>query len=139
MNAKQQFIDWVKTNDPFLYQVALKKYSLESGETLSGFSDFFSSLTDTVTKIAPKLMELSSQKKILDTQLKRAQANLPPLNTQEYRPVVPTGGTQLEIEQIRAANQIALENARGAANTAKNGMLLAVAGALAFMFLKGRR
>lgn len=137
--AQRLFIEWVRANDPFLYQVALKKYELESGENLGGWGDFFGSLTETITSVAPKLMELDSQKKILKAQLKRANSNLPPLDTQNYQPVVPIGGTQLEIEQIRAANQIALENARASANTAKNGVLLAIAAGLGFILWKGRR
>ncbi len=132
MNAKSEFIEWVKVNDPFLYEVAVTRHKLESSKNLNGLAGFdasglFNSLVSTVKEVGSSVLNYRSQKKILDAQVKRAESGLPPLNAQSYVPSVNTGGA-LSPEQIRAAQQVAITNARDAA---KSGQDILKYGALA--------
>lgn len=112
--AQKQFEKWVSNNDPFLYEIALKKYELENKELAGGVGDFFSSLVDTVKKVAPTIITYKGQKKILDVQIQRAKNGLPPLQADQYTPTVKVQA-ELTPENERAAQRIAI-------NTAKEGV-----------------
>jgi hypothetical protein len=133
-NAKKSLAQWVKNNDPFLFEVAKARYALEQGG-LSGFSDFFTSLTDTIKDVAPSLINLQSQKKILDIQLKRANQGLPPLETAQYSPVIRVA-PEITPATEQAAKNIAVESLKGGFKSMAP--LLAVGGLLAFLLLRRR-
>lgn len=111
MNAKEQFIEWLKKNDPFLYQLAMRRAMYKDAKSKPGLSGIFdsignafSNIADTVLKVGPKYYEMRTQKEILEAQLKQAQAGQPPLNI-SYPPVVPpqqvnTAPVQQEIDTV---------------------------------------
>lgn len=138
MNSKKEFARWVKQNDPFLYQVAVERYKMETGESgLAGIGDFFNSVINTVKEVAPSIVNLQSQKKILDIQLKRAEQNLPPLDTTQYSPVVRIA-PEITPETQRAAQEIATQTMTGGIKQLMP-VLLIGGGLLAFMILKKGR
>ena len=84
--AQAEFVKWVKAKDPALYQLAIKR--AQKSATLGGIFDVFTSVVNTVKDVAPKVFELSQQKKILDLQIDQAKAGMAPLNV-NYTPTVP--------------------------------------------------
>jgi hypothetical protein len=83
--AQKQFIEWLRVKDPVLYNMALKRMARK--QKMSGFLDIFKSVVDVVKDVGPKVVEMTNQKKILDAQIKAAQAGQAPLNI-PYTPVV---------------------------------------------------
>lgn len=88
---QQQFLTWLKQKDPFLYDVSMKNYQLKTGAQLGSlgafdFGKFLTSVSTAVTKVAPQV----AQVKLLSTQIKRAKAGLPPIDTAAYTSVNPT-------------------------------------------------
>lgn len=100
----QKFAQWVGTAFPKLYAAAERH---TTGKTLGGVrglrglgqdetpaagdsssGGFWSNLVDTITKIAPQYLQYKTQQDLLDAQLARARAGLPPLNTSQYAPSV---------------------------------------------------
>lgn len=134
MNAQKQFVEWVKHNDPFLYQVALERYKLT--QQMGGFADFFSQLTNTVKEVAPTLINLQSQKKILDVQVKRAEQNLPPLDTTQYSPVIRVA-PEITPATEQAAKNIAVESLKGGFKSLAMPLMIG-GGLLAFLMLRRR-
>ena len=125
------FVQWFKQNDPFLYEVALKRGEIES-QGVGGWGDIFKNITDTIKDVVPKLVETRNSKKILDAQLKRAQNNLPPLVIKDYTPSVPH--TQVTDTATTTVAQNAVNQ------SSNNTMMLAAAGLGAmFLFMKKRR
>lgn len=98
LNPKKQALHWVKRNDPVLYKTALKRH-LQARKGLSGvggISDFFTTLVDTAKTAVPIVTQYKAQGKILKAQLKRAEQGLPPLQVDDYSPVLrvePSFGT----------------------------------------------
>lgn len=137
MQAKRQFVEWVKNNDPFLFEVAKARYDLEQGDNLNGIADFFTTLTDTVKNVAPSLINLQSQKKILDIQLKRANQGLPPLDTAQYSPVIRVA-PEITPETQRAAQQIAQQTVATGAQKLMLPMALLGGGILLAVMMKKR-
>lgn len=102
LSAKRSVINWIKRNDPNIYRLAVKKHGLRKGlkvrqlsgiddsdiESLGGVSDFFSTLTETVKQVVPAVTQYKAQNKILNAQLDRAKRGLPPLNVEDYSPVM---------------------------------------------------
>lgn len=97
--SKIQLAKWLQRNDPYLFRVAVKAAQIEKAQE-KGMGNIFSAIgnidwgsigsaaVSTVTKVAPALIQYKSQKKILDTNLKRAETGLPPIDYAEYQPTV---------------------------------------------------
>lgn len=133
MGSKQAFVAWMRQNDPFLYNIAVKRAAIANGQTMGDIMDLFTALTDTVEKIAPKVMELGAQKKILDVQLARAKNGLQPLQT-TYSPTVGVGVVNTPQYQ-QLANQIAYSQPSQLQSITP--ILFGIGGlALAYMFIK---
>ncbi len=105
--AGRAFIDWLKKNDPFLFEVAMKRHTEKtaSGRQL-GFIDFanfnigdlLKTTLDTVKNVAPQVIQAKQQYDLMKTQIKRAETGLPPLDVQAYQ-VIP--GTQTQYQPIQ--------------------------------------
>jgi len=102
LKAKEATINWVRDNDPKLYELAVKRHALQQGDTaiyglegyeadefvaLNGIADFFKSLSTTVQNVLPQAIQYKTQKDILKAQLKRGEQGLPPLEVADYSPV----------------------------------------------------
>lgn len=140
--AKKQFIKWVKDNDPFLFEIAKKRYQIEQGQNLNGLMDtvtgIFNSVADTVKNVAPSIIQFKSQKKILDLQLERAKQGLPPIDAAAYTPTVKVAA-EITPENEAAAKRIAVETAKTAAQGMQKYMLMGIAGVLVYVLARGRR
>jgi hypothetical protein len=90
--AQQQLIMWLKQKDPFLYDVAMKNYSLKTGDTgLGGIGDFdFSKFVGSLTSAAAKVASEVANIKVLNANVKRAQSGLPPIPAEAYQPSNPS-------------------------------------------------
>lgn len=140
------FAQWVKTNDPFLFEVAKKRFELKKtgmnglGLSLSDFNigDFAKSLMSTVKEVAPGLVQYKTQTKILKTQLKRAEKGLPPLQTSEYAPTLNVSA-EITPEMEAAALRVAQSSVGSGLNTILP--YAAVAALVGFMLINrgGRR
>lgn len=134
MSANKELYNWLKDNDPFLLEVAKQRYALEQSG-LAGFTDFLNNIVETVKNVAPSVVNMQSQKKILDIQLKRAEQNLPPLDTTQYSPVIRVA-PEITPQAQAAARNIAVDTM----STGLNKILpFALAGIAAFFFMKKRR
>lgn len=125
LQAKQLFIDWVKHYEPGLYKVAVKSQALKRGEpaiygmsaieeehyeSMAGIADMFKSIGDSLIKVAPAVIQYKTQSKILNTQLKRAEMGLPPMQVEDYAPVIrvsPEFDPESEAALTRMATQTA--------------------------------
>ncbi len=142
--AKQASIEWFKKNEPFIYKVAMKRIALENNQ-LSGWADIgasvgkvFSSLTETVSNIAPTYLQYQQQKKVMDMQMERAIQGLPPANVEDYTPAV-----KIEANVTPETEQAITRVAQQTIETGAQKMMpviLAGGGLLAFLLLrkKGR-
>lgn len=90
--AQQKLITWVKQNDPFLYDVALKNYQMKTANAgLNGlfdnfdFGKFAGSLTSAASKVASEVANI----KVLNENIKRAKQGIPPITTEAYQPSNP--------------------------------------------------
>lgn len=102
-----QHVDWFRKNEPFLYAVA-KNINAIQNRGMGSWAGLFTSIADTVKNVAPGLTQLYTQKKVLDAQLARAKAGLPPLETSQYAPTVKVeAGMTPEAEE--AARRIAID------------------------------
>lgn len=122
-DAKRAVIAWVRKNDPNVYALAVKRHGLQNGHkniyglsaieedtiaSLSGIGDFFTTLSDTVVKVLPKVIDARTTDKVLKAQLKRGEMGLPPLDVSEYAPVLkisPEFNPQTEAAYTRIATQ----------------------------------
>jgi len=85
MNAAQeQFVDWLRKNQPNVYKAAIDEVGIGLGEKDTWWDSFIGAAKELV----PVIVGARSQKKILDVQLRRAEQGLPPLNTQQISPTV---------------------------------------------------
>lgn len=123
--AQRQVAKWIRHNDGAVFNLAVKRHALKKGKKaifglsgveedsiteLSGFSDFFTTLTQTVKEVIPTVVQYRTSNKILEAQLKRGEQGLPPLNVQDYSPVLrvsPTFDPQSEAALTRVATQTA--------------------------------
>jgi hypothetical protein len=149
-NAKVQFIEWLKVNQPDLYNVAVKTHALKNGQmAIHGITDFqplgaidfgsfFSTVTDVVGKIAPSVIAARSQRDIVKIQLERAKQGLPPMNTSDFAPVVKVQ-TDITRDNEDALTRIATSTADNTLQ--KYGVYIAggLVALLFFMRKKGRR
>lgn len=115
-NGNVQLIRWLKENDPFLLEVAKQRHAIKEN-SLNGpfdaFGSFINNVVNTVKEVAPALINLKGQKKILDIQLKRAEQNLPPIKAENYTPTIRVAPT-ITPETREAAKQIAYDTAKNA-------------------------
>ena len=114
--AKKQFIKWFKRREPFLFNVAKHRFNLRNpglngNMEMAGISEIFTGIVDTVKNVAPSLIQLSSQKKILDMQIKRAEQGLPPLDAAQYSPTIKVEAA-ISPESEEAAKRIAIETSK---------------------------
>lgn len=100
--AQEMAINWVRDNDPKVYELAVKRHALQQGKAaifglsgydadefvaLNGIADFFKTLSTTVQNVLPQAIQYKTQKDILKAQLKRGEQGLPPLDVADYSPV----------------------------------------------------
>ena len=90
--AKKKFVDWIKQKDPTLYKMAVARVNRHAKKKqsvggLAGFLDIFNGVVSTIKDVAPAIVDMKNQSKILDAQIKAAQAGQPPLNV-TYTPIV---------------------------------------------------
>jgi hypothetical protein len=138
VDSKQAFVQWVKRNDPFLYNVAAKRAAIVNGDGLGGLLDMFTSLSETVTKIAPQVLQIDAQRRILKTQLARAKQGLPPLETAEYAPTVKVSAA-VTPEMEQAATRVAIQSTQ-AGLTQLQPFILGGMGLLAvYLFMRAKR
>jgi len=135
VQAQESFINWVKVNDPMLYEIAKARFQLKN-EGLSGIADFFKELVTTVKEVAPSIVNMQAQKKILDVQVNRAKQGLPPLETAQYTPAIRVEPV-INADTQRAAQEIAVKTVQQGIGELKVPLLLG-AGLIAFMLLKKR-
>lgn len=161
-NSMRQFLAWLRVNDPFLYEVALKggdilqrekeanaqmgDYSLgfSWGDLASGIGDAFKTAASTVKDILPAYAQYKSQSKILKMQMERAQQGLPPLETEYYTPTVKvapevTPKTEAAINRV-AQNAVRQVTAQTGAGLKKYILPISLAaGGLALFFILRKR
>lgn len=112
-----QFAQWLQKNDPFLFEVALRTAELKKQRRaeVNGLFDFVgdinwadigSSVVDTVTKVAPAVVQYKSQAAALKLNMQRAKQGLPPVDTTAYQPTVKIAA-QITPENEAAINRIA--------------------------------
>lgn len=124
-NSKQAIINWFKRNEQGLYKIAVKRHAMENNQPavyglsgyeekqitqLNGIGDFFETLTKTVKDVVPAVVQYKTQNKILKAQLKRGEQGLPPLDVQDYSPVLrvsPSFDPESEAALTRMATQTA--------------------------------
>lgn len=122
MSAKEKFIEWLKVNDPAVYVVIKKRLEMERAKNGLGNADqetpsIWQTITQTIQDVAPTLVQLPFQKKLLDAQMRRAEQGLPPLNVDDYTPTLKIG-TTITPENEAALTRIATETAKsGLADT----------------------
>lgn len=100
--GQEMAINWVRDNDPKLYELAAKRHALQQGKAaiyglsgydadefvaMNGIADFFKTLSTTVQNVLPQAIQYKTQKDILKAQLKRGEQGLPPLDVMDYSPV----------------------------------------------------
>jgi hypothetical protein len=107
----EQHIDWFRRNEPFLFRVAQYVHSLNSNQLGFDWGGLFTSIATTVKDVAPAVAQVYTQKKVIDAQLARAKAGLPPLETSQISPTVKVEAA-LSPESEAAAKQIALDATR---------------------------
>lgn len=99
---RQQFIAWMKNWSPALYRRAKAKAdAVEAREgALGGLAGWWETFTENITEVGGAVLQYKTQKAILEAQLERMRAGLPPLQTSEYAPTIavkPDPGTTREI------------------------------------------
>lgn len=147
---KVAFVEWIKYNEPVLYNVAVKAHALKNGvQAIHGLADYqpmgaidfgamFNTVVDVVGKVVPSVVALRSQKDILNAQLERAKQGLPPMEVKDYMPVInvsPKVDKEAEDALVRVATQTT-------DNTLQKYGIYIAGGVIALMFLmrkKGRR
>ena len=127
---RKQFIGWLKNWAPDLYAAAKAKADAAeiNDGTLGQLAGWWETFTQGISDVGGQYIQFRTQKEILDAQLERMRAGLPPLQTSEYAPTVAVKvdpGTTAEIT--------------GAIGTGLGRMLPFIAiGGLALLFLMRR-
>lgn len=89
--SQQEFINWVRQNQPFIFEIAKERANLLDqglGNISDNVTGFFNNLVDTVKNVAPQYINFRQQKKLLDIQINRAKNNLPPLDADKFTPAI---------------------------------------------------
>lgn len=86
VQAKRDFINWIKTEYPFTYEIAMKRLSMQQNEmgAFDSLTKIFDAVADTAKNVAPTFLKYKQQKKLLNIQLERARAGQPPLDATQY-------------------------------------------------------
>lgn len=88
---RAKFLSWVKTRHPKIYRMALLRAGSRR-HSLSGLGQEGDSWWDTVVsgikEMIPAALQFKQQKDLMNMQLKRAEAGLPPANVADYTPVL---------------------------------------------------
>ena len=82
--AQSQFVEWVRVNQPTLYEATIARVGVGAADQQSWWQSFVGAAKELV----PVVVSARSQKRLLDVQMKRAQRGLPPLNTAQIAPTV---------------------------------------------------
>lgn len=82
--AQQQFVEWVRVNQPTLYEATIARIGVGESDQKTWWQSFVGAAKELV----PVVVSARSQKRLLDVQMKRAQRGLPPLNTAQIAPTV---------------------------------------------------
>ncbi len=128
---RRQFLNWIKQWAPEIYVAAKKKADLTESEegTLGQLGGWWETFSDSVGDLGGKYLQFRTQKEILDVQMERMRAGLPPLQTGEYAPTV---AVKIDPWTTRELT--------GAIGAGFGKMLPVIAiGGVALMFLMGRR
>ena len=111
------FAKWLQKNDPFLFEVAVKAAELKKAQAVGGLFDFVgdinwseigNSVVDTVTKVAPAVVQYKTQAAALKLNMQRAKQGLPPVDTTAYQPTVKIAA-EITPENEAAINRIAAQ------------------------------
>lgn len=143
MSAKMKFVQWLKENDPALYVVVKKRLEMEKAQNGLGNVDeqkpsIWQTITQTIKDVAPTLVQLPFQKKLLDAQMKRAEQGLPPLNVDDYTPTMKIGAT-ITPENEQALTRIAQETAKSGIAESFQKILPFAAGGLLLWGVMGKK
>lgn len=143
MSAKEQFINWLETNDPALYVVIKKRLEIERSKNGLGNVDqtqpsIWQTITQTIKDVAPTLVQLPFQKRLLDAQMKRAEQGLPPLNVDDYTPTMKIGAT-ITPENEAALTRIATETAKSGIGDALKKSAPFIGGGILLWALLGKK
>jgi len=92
---QKEFVEWMQENAPNTYGLAVLEATdatqlngLNADQQSTQSKGWFENFTDSIKKIAPALMQFKTQKKIMRTQLRRAERGLPPLDTSALAPTL---------------------------------------------------
>lgn len=107
----EQHIEWFRKNEPFLFRVAQHIHAMNTRQVGFDWGGLFNSIATTVKDVAPAVAQVYTQKKVIDAQLARAKAGLPPLETTQISPTVKVEAA-LSPESEAAAKQIAIDATR---------------------------
>jgi len=90
IRRRRQFITWLKNWAPQLYvRAKAKADAIEANDaTLGQLAGWWETFTENLTEVGGAVLQYKTQKAILDAQLERMRAGLPPLQTSEYAPTV---------------------------------------------------
>lgn len=85
--AQKKLIAWVQKNYPALYDAAVRRVGT-TPPNLGAEESWLDKITNAFTAIAPEYLRAKAQKDLLEVQLDRARAGLPPLDSTQYAPAV---------------------------------------------------
>jgi hypothetical protein len=97
--AARQFVQWVKLNVPALYNDAVRRQQntrtlgavTAKPDAVSTGDGPLDKLLTTIQTLAPVYLQARAQKDVLDVQMDRMRAGLPPLRATDYAPAVQIG------------------------------------------------
>lgn len=120
--SKMQFLKWLEKRDPAVFDLAMKRFQIKQGETAlhgmgainwgsigENITGFFNTAAETVKNVLPTVIQYKAQSKVLDSQLKRAEQGLPPLNVADYSPVM-TINPRIDPASEAALTRIAVQS-----------------------------
>ncbi len=88
---RAKFLAWVKSKHPKIYRIALLKAGARN-QRLSGLgveeTSWWSTMVTSIKEAIPAALQYKQQKDLMNMQLARAQAGLPPANVADYTPVL---------------------------------------------------
>lgn len=138
VNSKSMFISWLKDHDPGLYKLAIYRAKLQQGEGLGAWTDIFSSIVNTVKEVAPSVVNMQAQKRILDLQIERARAGQPPADVADYTPAIKIS-PEISAESEESLKRIAVETVRQGVGDMKNVFFIGGGLLLAFFLINRKR
>jgi hypothetical protein len=107
----EQHIEWFRKHEPFLFRVAQHIHSLNTKQLGFDWGGMVTSIATTVEKVAPVVGQVYTQAKVIDLQLARLKAGLPPLETSQLSPTVKVEAS-MSPEAEAAAKNIAIDVTR---------------------------